>query len=172
MIPILPFIYSLLVLGLISISNTLGRVVKKKLGIKKVSNFLIIVFVILVVLNSLSLGKDMISFSADSFEELRIAGMMINENTGLNEIIVTNAGPHIAYHSEREVTGFAPTMSELTEKLENNTNINYLVFSFFESIPDYLNEFYNNSDFIVVQEFTRDDSTSVVILGYLREQNN
>lgn len=169
MIPILPFIFSIFVLGIVSVSNTIGKFFRKLIKVKNINYFLVIGFVILLVLNSLSLGRSMILSSADTFSELRYAGESIKANTPSTDKVMTNAGPHLAYHAERGVVGFPATYEELNNTLKSNPDINILVFSFYETVPDYLTDFYNNTNFFILEEYTRGDASIVITLGYLRE---
>lgn len=169
MIPILPFLYSIFSIGLINLSNSFKKIVKKSFGVTQFNYILIILLIIIFSFNSIKLSHTMIHSSADSYSELRYAGELIKSNTNPDEVIMTNAGPHIAYHAERQVTGFSSNLTSLYNQLNNTPNINLLVFSFYETPPDYINEFNNNTNFTLVKQYTRDESMIVAVLAYLRE---
>lgn len=167
-IPVLPYIFAIISIGIISISNTIGKFFKKKLKFKYANYLLMISVALSIIIPSLNMGNISILNSASGYEELRISGEEILANTNSDEIIITNAGPHISYYSQREVTGFPANMSDLFSTLESNENINYIVFSLYETVPEYLTNL-STDNFTLIQELSRNDVPMVIAIQYLRE---
>jgi len=167
-IPILPFIYAIISIGIINVSKSIAGQISKAWKYKHLELIITGLITALFVLTTIPLANNMITSSSNSYQELGMAGALL-KTIPSNQIIMTNAGPHVSYYSEKEVTGFPANMTDLINELNNNANINYLVISFYETTPAYTNDFINNSYFGLIKQYVRGNSTYLVILQYLRE---
>jgi hypothetical protein len=169
MIPILPFIFAISSIGILSLSATMGKFVKKKLKFNHVKEILIILCLIAVIVPNLQFGRISILYSADSYSELSSAGSFLRGNLDEDQIIITNDAPHVTYYSEMQTVGFPQNMTALYSLLEENDKINVLLISFFETVPNYVNEFVNNTNFLLLDEYEREGSPAIITLLYLSE---
>ncbi|MBN1923535.1 MAG: glycosyltransferase family 39 protein [Nanoarchaeota archaeon] len=170
MIPALPFIFSIAAAGIVSISATISKSLKKTIKTPHLKSIINGIFILIIAYGSLSSGYTMINQLGSSYSALGEAGNYLKTITANDEIIITNAGPHTAYYTERKVAGFPDNMSALYELLDSNPKINFLFFSFYETLPNYMQEFVNNTRFNVVSSYASPDNAPiVVVLKYLRE---
>jgi len=166
MLPILPFVFSIVGMGIISVSKLVSGFFKKnKKIISQVSSLIIL---LVISFYSLNLGNLMIFNSNTSYEELGFAGTLLNNYISPNDVIMTNAGPFVSYYTGKEVVGFPATMDDLYSEFDNNTNLNSIIISLYETTPSYLNDFVNNTRFSLLSAYTRNDYTIVIVLGYNR----
>ncbi|VVB76032.1 Dolichyl-phosphate-mannose-protein mannosyltransferase [Candidatus Tiddalikarchaeum anstoanum] len=174
MLPILPFIFIIVSMGLVSISKAIGNFISKKIKLKILKNAEYIILTILaalIIIPSFDLMKTTINNSANTYAELKYAGEEIKANTDSSQIIMTNDAPHITYYSERATVGFPSNESDLLQVLAANPNINYLTISFYETVPEYLMNL-TADKFSIVQQVmltSNENATAAATIAYLRQ---
>jgi 4-amino-4-deoxy-L-arabinose transferase-like glycosyltransferase len=99
-----PFLFMIAAIPLFK----LGGIVKKHFRLnKKIIAFLILVIFILSFIPSVTLANRLIENKKASYNELKLAGRWIKENSVEGDMVITNSFPQISYYAERKVATFA-----------------------------------------------------------------
>lgn len=127
--PILPPIFIIASLGFFKLQGVIERDISKYIGI-------VIVALILIysAWSSLSFAQTTILAKANSYGEVREAGLWLKTNAAPNEIIFSSSGPQITYYSDRPTYGFPETEEEFETNV-TELKPKYMMLSAFERSP-------------------------------------
>ncbi len=124
------------------IISSLG-IYKIKEQIIKPSNRSVIYAVIILLLlvisfTQLKKAEDIIKPKAESFKELKEAGIWIKENSNSEDKILTSNTPILLYYSERKIISFPEKEEELISLIQKEKP-KYILISVFTGNPNYIN---------------------------------
>ncbi len=178
----LPFLFLISVYPLVK----LEEVLEKNMKFSKLSSSISIVIILLVLLiPSFNLANGMIEDKKTSFSEVEQAGLWIKENSNPSDSIISNSVPQMTYYSERSIYPFDPGFyygTKLGNKdfLKYSADLNgllkfiderrpkYIVLSSFESTPDWVNQYVQNSKglLVPVRAYKQGDKPVLIIYEF------
>ncbi len=159
-LPIIPFYFFIAVDGMFFAA---GKILKKE-------NFQIVCIAVLCAIisyQSITLANLSISAKAESYFPVREASEFLDNYLPKEAIIIGNT-PQINYDSNRQMVEFPKNSSDLYYLLEKNKNINTLVVSLFESVPDY-SEIFNSENFTIIKAGFLMDQAVAFTISYNRK---
>ncbi|MEK6842380.1 MAG: glycosyltransferase family 39 protein, partial [Nanoarchaeota archaeon] len=145
----LPFLFLITVYPLVK----LGEVLEKKQNLnKKLSNFIILCILLLLLIPNFNLANSMIEEKKTSYLEVKQAGLWIKENSNPSDIVISGSLPQITYYSERstypfdfwyknkEFENYSQDVAGFLQFVEDKKP-RYMILSIFEIIPDWAQTF-------------------------------
>ena len=174
----LPFLFLIAVSPLIKIEEIIG----KNFDNKKTARIIVILGLILLLIPNIMLAKSLLENKADSYSEVRDAGLWIKENSNPEDIIISSSLPQITYYSERStypydpgfyfgtklgLNGFEnyPADEEGFLKFVEDKKPKYIILSAFEVNPDWFSQYVqSNSNLVPVKAYNNKDNQQVLII--------
>ncbi len=151
---IFPAVFLVVGEGIIWIGDLIGKY-QKYFGLLAV-----IALVIIGGIMQFNIAKNMISFKADSYSEVRDSGLWIKEDSNnVSDIVISHSGTMTAYFSERKVIQYPANESDF-DKIVQEENPKYMIVSLYESPPQWTFDYYtrHNDTWIPVQVYTRNEN--------------
>ncbi|MDD2678914.1 MAG: glycosyltransferase family 39 protein [Candidatus Nanoarchaeia archaeon] len=170
-IPILPVYFLISVQGMFLFVDLLLNYLKKANSFFKSKNLnfaLIFLLCLAIICPSLMTSNDSIQFKSESYYPVKEATIFLQDYLPESDIVLGNT-PQINYYSERELIYLPSTSAELYELLDENPNINTIVISAFEHIPDYAEEFNNQEKFRIINVAKFNNESAVYVIAYNRD---
>lgn len=98
--PVIPFLFLIAVHPFVLIESFLEKVIKTKVIV------LLVIILILILIPNYKFGFNLIDGKKLSYQEVKMAGEWIKQNSNLEDIVIGSGLPQLTYYSERSVYPF------------------------------------------------------------------
>jgi 4-amino-4-deoxy-L-arabinose transferase-like glycosyltransferase len=138
------------------------RIQIAKISSKNIAHAVIIILVLLISYNQILMADSIIEAKKTSFQELKEAGIFIEQNTNRGDKIIASFTPMLTYYSGRQIIHLPETEKEMYDLIKEQKP-KYLIVSVFSTHPQYINKIINNPAFIGVKAYKQNDALVAAI---------
>ncbi|GAI95602.1 unnamed protein product, partial [marine sediment metagenome] len=136
--------------------------------IKKKNKFFAVIFLILLLVFAanfqLKSTDNLIKNKINSYAEVKMTGLWINQNSEKSDLVATNSNPQIKYYADREIVQIPATEEEFEEILKSNENLKFFVISLIKGSPDWAYEYPNKKQLEPVDIYFADPQQKTPVL--------